>query len=573
MIHTHELNVALLRTIEDELTAAIQHASLAFENYLAEAEQAQNLDDCWQALNQMRGALKLIQFHGALELAEAMQDLIERMKASSNPVPQRSLEALSDAFILLPCFIEYSISHKQSIPILLENMINQLRACCQHALLAETQFADFSYQEQAELPVQNLTQPEESLDSVIRRLRHMYQVGLVAIAKSGYSEKQAQLLARAIDRIRPYVAESKVAELFWLASIVVNALANGDLSGSLGRTRLLAQIDRVLRNLATDSAHALSQPIDESLKTQLLFLVALAKADNEDYLVVTSHYQLPECSITDGGLRQLREQMQGPNSKTIQSMVDAVKEELLMIKDTLEIAAQDVQASDAEMNRVEETLQRLTEIFKVVDLSGPAQTLIEIGEKIRSWRESDAEIGANDLIDLADSLLFVESSLSTLGNTGISTQALSNASELSRQNIIANSHLADAEYAVLQEAQSGIALAKRAISSYMESNYEQAHIANVGTTLHSVKGGLAVVKLSRASAVLDACIEFVSKELQNISSESEARTQELLATLADALIATEYYLDEVMSHRDADDNVLGVAEESLEALGYPVVPA
>lgn len=571
MINTHELNVALLRTIEEELTEAIHNASLALQKHLDEPdEDKDSLNDCYQAVNQIRGALKLTKFHGAHELADAMQMTLGQVKDNHGVNMTRALEALSESFLLLPRYIEFSINHKQCIPILLENHINLLRAASQCELMPETRFSEFSYQAPTgECPAQKLAVPQESLESVIRRLRHMYQVGLLAIVKSGYSEKQAQLLARAIERIRPYLGESDMAELFWLTSMVVNALAEGRLSGSLGRTRLLAKIDRLLRTIATDKEAGLQQGIDDDLLEQLLFLIALAKSENEDYLVATSRYQLPEASITDSGICQLREQMQGPNSKTVKSMILAVKEELLMAKDIFEIAAQeDVMTSEEELNKALTALQRLTDVFKVVDLGAAAEVLTGITNKVETWVNEKAEVGRDDLVELADSIVQVETMLSSLEASGFNTQTLHELSGLVPAHTASNSHLMGAELSVLQEAQSSIGLAKRAISSYIESNYQTEHIANVGTTLHSVKGGVSLLNLPRASTVLDACIAFIDKELPNISNESAERSEELLATLADALIAIEYYLDEVMNQRDADDNVLGVAEKSLEALGY-----
>ena len=43
-----------------------------------------------------------------------------------------------------------------------------------------------------------------------------------------------------------------------------------------------------------------------------------------------------------------------------------------------------------------------------------------------------------------------------------------------------------------------------------------------------------------------------------------------LETFADAVISLEYYLDAVKTDKKADDSVLEVAEESLEALGHAV---
>ena len=50
----------------------------------------------------------------------------------------------------------------------------------------------------------------------------------------------------------------------------------------------------------------------------------------------------------------------------------------------------------------------------------------------------------------------------------------------------------------------------------------------------------------------------------------KTKAESVLETLADALIALEYYLSEIELHDVAPPNVLGVAEQSLESLGFPV---
>ena len=45
---------------------------------------------------------------------------------------------------------------------------------------------------------------------------------------------------------------------------------------------------------------------------------------------------------------------------------------------------------------------------------------------------------------------------------------------------------------------------------------------------------------------------------------------QLLETLADALISLEYYLAELETSRDVNEQILEVAEESLAALGFAV---
>ena len=121
---------------------------------------------------------------------------------------------------------------------------------------------------------------------------------------------------------------------------------------------------------------------------------------------------------------------------------------------------------------------------------------------------------------------------------------------------------------VIEEAESGISLAKRAITSYVDSNFDSAHISNVVVTLNTVRGGLLMLGYKRAASVIKSSSDFVGSNLKEGSS-GEQRHQ-LLETLADALISLEYYLNEISSGQSPNDKILELAEESLAALGFAV---
>ena len=122
---------------------------------------------------------------------------------------------------------------------------------------------------------------------------------------------------------------------------------------------------------------------------------------------------------------------------------------------------------------------------------------------------------------------------------------------------------------VIGEATAGLALAKRAITAYLESNGEKLHLANVPFSLMAVRGGLRFLEQDRAAELIGACADFIQKQmLEGVQMPPE----QMLATLADALTSLEYYLDGgAILRRDASRvSVLDLATESVRALGLPV---
>jgi len=86
--------------------------------------------------------------------------------------------------------------------------------------------------------------------------------------------------------------------------------------------------------------------------------------------------------------------------------------------------------------------------------------------------------------------------------------------------------------------------------------------------LDSVRGGMFVLGLPRAAKVIAGCMKFIDESL--MEDEQQAAIQHMMDTFADAIISLEYYLDNLKVDKKADTDVLRIAEESLEALGYKV---
>jgi hypothetical protein len=252
--------------------------------------------------------------------------------------------------------------------------------------------------------------------------------------------------------------------------------------------------------------------------------------------------------------------------EAIDSVVKVLKEELRAAKDILEIAAQSQAVSAEDLGPFKETLERVADTLRMVNLSAPSRILREQLVQVESWAKLPNGVDVEQFLAVADALLFIESSLSGLYRNELTAGDLEQVSDAVRHRIVADSQFAEAARIVIDEAQSGIALAKRAIMSYVESNFDPIHIANVAVTLNTVRGGMQILDHRRAATVLKGCATFIEGHVQDRQHSAPQRHQ-LLETLADALISLEYYLGELAAMRTPDDKILTVAEESLAALG------
>ncbi len=563
------INLNSLRMIRDELNASIAQSATEFEAYLADQQNESHIATAEATISQVGGTFRLLQYPGAARLADEMSELIKVVADPQQPAADKQIEALTHCFFVLPRYIEYVGLRQSELPILVLPYINEMRVARKAPLLPEYEF----FQGELLDVSGKVTGGEGGVQVAefqpsIARLRHMYQVGLLGVINGKSPDFNYQLMHRAITRICKMFGDHAHAEIWQLACGFLECFLSGGLELTLNRKRNLAAIERMMRNIAAKGEEGLAVAPAEGLGKDMLFAIQLCDYSSPLLDKIREAYFLAAGPITDKDIAAQREAMHGSSLETFESVIKVLKDELRGAKGILEIASQNSSIDGDELNSLCELLSRIADTLSLLNLTGPRDTLLEELEKMAAWVNNLDNIAAADFLEAADTVLFIESSLSGLDRREITVKELNEVSVLSRKKVIASSHLAEAERIVIEEAQAGIALAKRAITSYVDSNFDTAHISNVAVTLSTVRGGLYVLNYSRAAAVLKSCSAFIEAHMNESSASDQCH--QLLETLADALISLEYYLNEIETNQQPNEKILEVAEESLSALGFQV---
>jgi hypothetical protein len=408
----------------------------------------------------------------------------------------------------------------------------------------------------------------EELPGLVRRLRHMYQTGLLKLLQGAQIRPSLGIMARALERLEGVTAGSQISNLWWLGGAVLNAMSEQRLQLTKGRKLLFSALDREIKRLQFEGKAAIARAPDKALIKELIYLIALSRADNDKARNIVMAYGVKPLGYSEAELSREMEFLKGPSANTLNSMAAVLSDELRSTKNILERAAQGGPELLNESPEFLETLKKVAEILAVVGLVSPSNSLKQEIVRITHWQQTKAAISPEELLGVADTLLYVESAISGLGKINLSDEKLAHINALSRDDVMANSQIAEAEGLVIEEAESGLAMVKRALSAFIESNYDKGHINNIVGTLDTVRGGMFVLGLPRAAKVVAACLEFIEESL--LQGEQQAAVQHMLETFADAIISLEYYLDSIKLDKNADTSVLQIAEESLEALGYKV---
>ena len=160
-----------------------------------------------------------------------------------------------------------------------------------------------------------------------------------------------------------------------------------------------------------------------------------------------------------------------------------------------------------------------------------------------------------EMLEVANVFLYLESAVNARllpveANTG------------DKAAVVADGLLQQAKVILFTEARANLSLAKRAVTSYIESNFDPEHIANVAPCLHAVRGAFSMLNLENAVELMNRCAECIANEYE----KRESTEVEALETLADALVTTEYLLDELAAGREVGPELDKLLVANLAAL-------
>ncbi|WP_323843947.1 hypothetical protein [Microbulbifer magnicolonia] len=565
MTELRDINITSVNVVKDELVVAIDGAAAHLDQFAADNSNRQSLEQCLAALRQVSGVLQMVQLHAGELLAQEMLSALADLQAGRQEAAADLMEGLGTGCYVLTRYLDFVQNRGTARPELLIPYINSLRAARSQAPVPESHF--FRCRLDATVPgAVSSAVMSEDLRNFVRRFRHMYQVGLLALLKGKPCRPAFTMMARAMQRVASISAGRPNGRLWAVAGAALAGMASREMHISRSRVMVFSMFDRRLRALQKEGDAALDQPAPPVLLKECLYWLALSAPSGQGAKVLEAFAARP-LGYTEAELERERASLGGPGATAISAVASALDEELSGVRRMLDDVELIGTSSLDEEDGLLSTLQRVASTLQLLNFKRVGEGLRSAAQEYRSAAGAGDSVVNAALQKLTGQVLMVDSTIRALRQS-----SCIDVDEYGHADIAPeHSQLAEAEVAVLKEAEAGLALIKRALASYAESGFDHGHIRNVATTLNSVRGGLIVLNLRRAAAVVERLVEFVEAVVEQ--RDSAPVVEQSLDTFADAIISLEYYLGEVKLHRKADIQSLNLAVESLEALGYPVEAA
>jgi len=543
----------------------MQVATNQLEQFITSRDRMDILNACLESFLQIEGVLLIVQLTGADLLAKEMVAALKSIPVDADETYDDILGAISTSSFVLTRYFEYVQQYEQSMPVLLLPFINDLRAANKLPPIPDSYFLEMNVNGGSDT---TQTMGVAFSSESARRFRHMFQVGLLSLLQGNNADYSLGLMQRALERTRTMAASRAFEKVLSVAAVSLAVIREKHMVLSNSRKMLFSALDRNLKQLVKQGESYLDEAPNETLLRGFVYIIAVSGSESEQAREIRNLFAVMPLGYCEADVEEELNNLRGPGLSTVQSVAEVIREELRASKNALEMASQgggDIISTYPEMIS---SLTRIADTLSIVGLVSPGQVLRDLVKKVSHWNESLHAADSGELIDAADTLLYIESSVSALQNINLSHAKLAETNALDKDQVIAQSQIAEAEKVVLDEAHSGLALIKRAMASYTESGYDSIHITNLGTSLNSVRGALILLNMPRAAKVAEACIKFVDTQL--LRGEAGGAIQQLMETFADAVMSLEYFLEAYIAVHKQDGSILEIAEESVKALGFPV---
>lgn len=546
-------NLASLNLVKSEVDTTLSQVEAQVGSYVEERENVALLGSCVEGLDQVAGAIQLVDLPGAIELSVGLAQLMRQVQANGADASEQNFAALGQGIMVLGRYLEYVQLKRAAWPQLLLPSINQVREALGQAPLSEGHFLVFGQLPDAPAIEQLVLDPAQ-LTSLVRRLRLMYQTGLIAVLRDQPEVPHFRMMKRACERAQQICGARPLALLWWVAAGMIEALQQG-VAVNTSRKALLGQLDRQLKALVQNDGNG---RVDKRLLADSLYVVGLAD-EGHDLEAIREAFGLSGLTLSQTQLTTEYELMCGPGGSVIKAVADVLKDELTQIKDTLDIMSRGAKNDAESFQTMADSLVRTSQTLVMLGLLKCSQAMRSQSEEVRRWT---GEPDQADLHALVDAIMDVENEVAGLVKRvtpGMDTEV--------HNTRISLHQLDEARAMLVAETRSGLSLVKRAVSSYVESERDLMHLANVPTTLQSVSGGLSFLNIERGAAILRACARYIDASM--LKSDIQPNMADL-ETLADAVSGVDYYLESLEANKPIGDSILEISEESIAELGFPV---
>jgi chemosensory pili system protein ChpA (sensor histidine kinase/response regulator) len=548
-----------LEWVKGEIAETLKQAHQAIEAVLDDPQAFPGLDECLDYIHQVHGSLQMVEFYGAALLAEEMEHLVEALQHERVSHRDEALHLLLQALGQLPIYLDRVQSARRDLPLVVLPLINDLRSARGESLLSETSLFSPQLPELSPLSADTLAllEPAE-LPNVLRKLRQMLQMALVGLLREQDDQTHLDYLAKVFTRLEALSGDAPLSPLWQVALALVEGMREGVIANSPALRSLFKDADKELKRLLDQGMTGLNQPAPAELLKSLLFYIAKAEHPTGQMLTMKDRYSLDDALPDSAMVDEERARLAGPDRDAMRSVLAALCEELVRVKERLDLFVRSDRQHTSDLESLLAPLRQIADTLAVLGFGQPRKVIIDQLAVVLSLAQGQREPNDAILMDVAGALLYVEATLAGMVGT-VEPESPEDAR-------LPTTDLTQIHQIVIKEARICLQQAKDMIVDYIDADWDRQQLQPLPALLTQVRGALAMIPLSRAASLVEACNGFIREHLLLDPHEPG---WEQLDRLADVISSLEYYLERLSDDPQAPgEQLLDVAQKSLASLGF-----
>ncbi len=562
------IDYTTLGWVKPELDETLRQARIEIEDFAADPADTSRMRFCASYLHQVQGTLRMVELYAPAMVAEEMERLARALQEGGTTDRDGACATLMRGVVLLPDYLERLQSGHKDIPIVLLPLLNELRAARGETGLSESVL--FAPDLQRPLPGGIAPAPTSVEPAPVRNARAQPLLAGLRDAMDAWPESgapaDAGVLADALDALLGETRLEPARRMLWVASSVAKALADAALQASPGLRQAFASVERESRRMFEDDGFGMPRA-DAVLEPtrQLLYHVAHGSGDHAQLRALHETFELDGQLPTDSEISHAQGSLSGRNRALLDTVSAAVKEDLLRVKDALDLH---LRTGENELSRLVpqvEALGRVADTLGMLGLGVARGVVQQQRDAMAAIVRGDRAADEGALLDVAGALLYVEATLDDqVSRLGAGDE------DGGDQDDLFSTESRKVLEVLVREAIANFADARQAFVAFIETSWDHAELAEVPRLLQEVSGALQMLELPLPAAYLAGVRRYTETELVGYRRVPNGRQ---LDTFADALASLEYYLEALRENRFNRDEILDVTRQSLETLGYWPLPA
>ncbi|GEM_PF-1529057 len=524
-------NLSQLGQIREEVDAALMTARIALVTSSDIAAIQKRLPICVEQLQQVRGAMDMVQLSGAVMVLDEMLQLTQALEAGQVALPRPAVDALIHALLQLPVYLEQLEGGGADSPYVTQPLIEELRAARGASPL--TQELLFSPElDIAEGDISPVDDGSSQMKSLAGRLRPIYERALLEWmrqpAEEGYLKQLSVMLRALVDASSMPVTR----QLFEIAEAVLHLLEGGHLQPEKSLYQLLGKLNLELKRLVGAGEAELQGNPPEELMRRLLYHIARVQGGGEKVDLIRERYRLDQALPSGTEISRAHAGLSGPDRGSVQSALSALRGEMGSVKRALEELLRDEILQGGKWLEVVNKLKQFATTLEFLGLEVSAGYIRQQVDMLQPVADGQQVADESFLMEVAKNLLMIESVL----RGGVEETALA------AGNAADGALLTDGEFGKLRrEACSEVISALNRLKATFENTSSNMQRREVLPALEMVGGALEMLELHEAAGLIRICYRYIDSTV----SDTRQLQQRELESAAELITAVEICVEAV----------------------------